>query len=169
VYAGESKFQFSTELVSHQFDETTTYEIKSSDDWNTRVSAVPVGRVPIPASQTLGVIIKLVFGSTSEDLNWNARADINNDNIVDIYDAIISEPITISTIHNPFSLRLICLARARGSSDDLEHVLALHTGYLGFLQLQDRRDLEDPRESCGDESNSDVRLRLIEPYAEERT
>jgi hypothetical protein len=30
-----------------------------------------------------------VFGSRSGNLDWNPNADINSDNIVDIYDAII--------------------------------------------------------------------------------
>lgn len=46
VCAGELGFQFGSELVSHLFDQTATYEIEFSDDWNTVLRADPVGGVP---------------------------------------------------------------------------------------------------------------------------
>lgn len=100
VKRGELKFLFGAEPVTWNFVNDGTFDVRFSDDWNviTGVKAVSSnsevynvadinrdGTVdPYDASD-----LSTMFSSKIGDANWNQRADLKQNGIIDILDAII--------------------------------------------------------------------------------
>jgi hypothetical protein len=97
VNSGVLKFQFGTRIASATFPLSGVYEVQFSNDWNSVIgSPKMIGPLPslfhyLQSSSPVldATVLSNAFLSTPSDPNWNPTADLNNDGIVNILDAII--------------------------------------------------------------------------------